>query len=132
MDAFDKRIDEVLRRTGYLLRERGIFHAKVHFSSGQVTLWSMRNPYNYQVCYAGEFLGKDFSSAFETASYPINASVPPHKSLRQSGRAGYFSAGSLNIINGRIGLSFSNDGNRYLDYREFLRDGVSDGRRRVS
>jgi hypothetical protein len=141
MDAFDKRIDEVLRRTGCLLRERGIFHAKVHFSSGQVTLWSMKDPYNYQVCHAGEFLGKDFSSAFETAYYPINARVPPHKitailnafkSLRQSDGTGYFSAGSLNIINGRIGLNFSNDGNRYLDYREFLRDVLSDGRRRVS
>jgi hypothetical protein len=128
---FDKHIDEVLRRTGCLLKERGIFHAKVHFSSGQVTLWSMRDPYNYQVCHAGEFLEKGFPSAFGAASYPINAKVPPNKiaavlaafkSLRLSGKAGYLRAGSLNIINGRIGLNFSNDGTQYLDYREFLRE----------
>ena len=141
---FDKHIDKVLRRTGYLLQERGIFHAKVHFSSGQVTLWSMSDPYNYKVCHAGEFLEKGFPSTFEVASYPINAKVPPHKiatilaafkSLRLSGKAGYLRAGSLNIINGRIGLNFSDDGTRYLDYREFLRDTddrLPGGHRRVS
>ena len=141
---FDKHIDEVLHRTGCLLKERGIFHAKVHFSSGQVTLWSMNDPYNYQVCHAGEFLEKGFPAVFEVASYPINATVPPHritailnafKSLRLSGKAGYLRAGSLNIINGRIALDFSSDGTRYLDYREFLRDTgdrLSGGHRRVS
>jgi hypothetical protein len=141
---FDKHIDEVLRRTACLLKERGIFHAKVHFSSGQVTLWSMSDPYNYQVCHAGEFLKKDFPSVFETFSYPINAKVPPHKiatilavfkSLRLSGKAGYLRAGSLNIINGRIGLNFPDDGTRYLDYRDFLRDTgdrLPGGRRHVS
>ena len=113
---FDKHIDEVLRRTGCLLKERGIFHAEVHFSGGQVTLWSMRDPYDYQVCHAREFLEKGFPSAFRAASYPINAKIPPHripavlavfKSLRLSGEAGYLKAGSLNIINGRIGLNFS-------------------------
>jgi len=141
---FDKHIDEVLHRTGCLLKERGIFHAKVHFSSGQVTLWSMRDPYNYQVCHASEFLEKGFPSAFGAVSYPINAKVPPHKiaavlaafkSLRLSGKVGYLRAGSVNIINGRIGLNFSNDGTQYLDYREFLRekgDRLSGGHRGVS
>ena len=140
----DKHIDEVLRRTGCLLKERGIFHAKVHFSSGQVTLWSMSDPYNYQVCPAEEFLEKGFPSAFETTAYPINAKIPPHKiatilaafkSLRLTGRVGYLRAGSLNIINGRIGLNFSNDGTQYLDYREFLREKgnrLSGGHRDVS
>lgn len=140
----DKHIDEVLRRTGCLLKERGIFHAKVHFSSGQVTLWSMSDPYNYQVCPAEEFLEKGFPSAFETTAYPINAKIPPHKiatilaafkSLRLTGRVGYLRAGSLNIINGRIGLNFPDDGTRYLDYREFLRDAgdrLSSGHCRVS
>ena len=141
---FDKHIDKVLRRTGYLLKGCGIFHAKVHFSSEQVTLWSMSDPYNYRVCHAGEFLEKGFPAAFEAAAYPINAKVPPHKiatilaafkSLRLSGKAGYLRAGSLNIINGRIGLNFSDDGTRYLDYREFLRDTddrLPGGHRRVS
>ncbi len=141
---FDKHIDEVLHRTGHLLKERGIFHAKVHFSSGQVTLWSMNDPYNYQVCHTVAFLEKGFPSAFEVASYPINATVPPQKidailtafkSLRLYGKEGYLRAGSLNIINGRIGLDFSSDGTQYLDYREFLRDTggrLSGGHRRVS
>jgi hypothetical protein len=124
-------IDEVLHRTGCLLKERGIFHAKVHFCSGQITLCSMSDPYNYQVCRAGDYLEKGFPSAFEVASYAINAKIPPDKiatilaafkSLHLTGKVGYLSAGSLNIINGRIGLNFSNDGTRYHDYREFLWD----------
>jgi hypothetical protein len=138
---FDKHIDEVLHRTGCLLKERGIFHAKLHFSSGQVTLWSMKDPYNYRVCHAPEFLGKGFPSAFEAASYPINAQVPPQKiapplaafkSLRFSDRSGSLSAGSLNIINGRIGLNFSVDGTHYLDYRELLRGRLPGVHRHVS
>jgi hypothetical protein len=130
---FDKHIDVVLRRTGCLLKERGIFHAKVHFSSGQVTLWSMRDPYNYQVCHAREFLEKGFPLAFDAVPYPINAKVPPHKiaailnafkSLRLSGKVGSLRAGSLNIVNGRIGLNFSSDGTQYLDYWEFLTAGL--------
>ena len=44
----------------------------------------------------------------------------------------YLRSGSLNVINGRVGLTFSCDGSYYLDAREFLaRDdefwfGVSD------
>ena len=138
---FDTRIDEVLKRIGRLIREHGVFHAKVHFSSGQVTLWSIRDPYDYRVCYAPEFLGKGFPSEFGMVTYPINAKVPPHKisailtafkRLRLTGRGGQFSAGSLNIINGRVGLNYSNDRSHYLDYREFLRDELFGQRRCVN
>ena len=62
-----------------LLRERGIFHAKIHFSSGQVTLWSMTDPYNYQVYIKEEFLAPGFHKGFLHTLYPLNASVPPDR-----------------------------------------------------
>ena len=46
---FDDHLDGVMNIVDLLLREHGIFHAKIHFSSGQVTLWSLVDPYNYQV-----------------------------------------------------------------------------------
>ena len=126
---FDHHLDEVLLRVESLLVERGMFHAKIHFSSGQVTLWSMRDPYNYQVYLKEEFLGSDFVREFRYTPYPLNASVPPGRvravlaimrTLRHKDDAVYLRSGSLNIINGMVGLVFSCDGSHYIDYQEFL------------
>jgi len=126
---FDDHLDEVLATVELLLRERGIFHAKIHFSSGQVTLWSMADPYNYQVFLKEEFLAADFLAGFTPRKYPINASVPPGRirdvlvilcALRHKDDSIYLRSGSLNIINGMVGLVFSCDGSHYIDHQEFL------------
>jgi hypothetical protein len=128
-NEFDSRLDEVLGRVQQLLAGRGIFHAKVHFSSGQVTLWRFSDPYNYNVYLKDEFLKRGFMRSFKAAPYPINAAVPPHRIplvldilrlLRCSDDAVYLRSGSLNIINGLVGLNFSCDGSHYIDYRDFL------------
>ena len=128
-NEFDAHLDAVLERVTCLLVERGIFHAKVHFSSGQVTLWSLLDPYNYQVYLMEEFLGSGFLQTFRYTPYPLNASVPPGRvrevftiirSLRRRDDAVYLRAGSLNVINGAVGLVFSCDGAHYLDYLDFL------------
>ena len=128
-NEFDSRLDEVLARVGKLLCSRGIFHAKVHFSSGQVTLWPFSDPYNYQVYLKEEFLACGFMRGFAAYPYPINALVPPHRIpvilellqlLRCSDHSVYLRSGSLNIINGMVGLNFSCDGSHYIDYRDFM------------
>ena len=128
-NEFDTRLGEVLDRVGRLLGGRGIFHAKVHFSSGQVTLWPYSDPYNYQVYLKEEFLASGFMRRFAVVPYPINASVPPYRIpmvldilrlLRCSDDSVYLRAGSLNIINGMVGLNFSCDGSHYIDYRDFI------------
>jgi hypothetical protein len=129
-NEFDDRLDEVVDRVGQLLRERGIFHAKIHFSSGQVTLWSMVDPFNYQVYLKDEFLAPGFMRAFAHTIYPRNAAVPPERirdvlkilrALRHKDDAIYLRSGSLNIINGTVGLVFSCDGSHYIDYQDFIR-----------
>ena len=129
-NEFDDHLDEVLDSVQQLLRERGIFHAKIHFSSGQVTLWSMADPFNYQVYLKDEFLAPGFMKAFEHTPYPLNATVPPHRihdvldiirALRRKDEAVYLRSGSLNIINGMVGLVFSCDGSHYIDYLDFIR-----------
>jgi hypothetical protein len=128
-NEFDDRLDEVVDRVGLLLRERGIFHAKIHFSSGQVTLWSVADPFNYQVHLKDEFLAPGFMKAFAHTIYPRNAAVPPERirdvldiirTLRHKDDAIYLRSGSLNIINGTVGLVFSCDGSHYIDYQDFI------------
>lgn len=126
---FDDHLEEVLGTVELLLRERGVFHARIHFSSGQVTLWSMADPYNYQVFLKEEFLAPDFIAGFTQRKYPINATVPPGRirdvlvilcALRHREDSVYLRSGSLNVINGMVGLVFSCDGSHYIDHREFL------------
>ncbi len=129
-NEFDDHLNEVLDSVERLLRRHGIFHAKIHFSSGQVTLWSMADPYNYQVHLKDEFLAPGFMKAFPHRAYPLNATVPPGRIrdvleiirvLRHKDDAVYLRSGSLNIINGMVGLVFSCDGSHYIDYLDFIR-----------
>jgi hypothetical protein len=42
------------------------------------------------------------------------------RQLRRFDRNIYLRSGSLNVINGSVGLNFSCDGSHYLDYATFL------------
>lgn len=126
---FDLRLDEVLARTEVLLREHGVFHAKIHFSSGQITLWLLQDPLRYRVHVAEEFLNPMFCLPYARTPYTRLAAVPeavvPHvlsefKRLRKQDQQIYLRSGSLNVINGLVGLNFSCDGSHYLDYADFL------------
>ena len=128
-NEFDDRLDVVLETVTRLLQEHGIFHAKIHFSSGQVTLWSMLDPYNYQVYLKEEFLAPRFLKQFEPIDYLSDAAVPRETirsvldvicGLRHTDDSVYLRSGSLNVINGMVGLNFSCDGSHYIDFQEFL------------
>ncbi len=131
-NGLDGDLPVVMARTSRLLAERGRFHAELHFSSGQVTLWSMHDPYNYQVYLKNEFLRPGFEASFPATPYPINAVVPPNRiddvlavftTLRRSDTAICLRSGSLNIINGMVGLNFTSDGSHYLYYERLLKQG---------
>ena len=132
---FDRRLDEVLARTEVLLREHGVFHAKIHFSSGQVTLWLLQDPMRYRVHIADEFLNPMFCLPYPRTPYTRLAAVPEtvvpqvlseFKRLREQDQQIYLRAGSINVINGLVGLNFSCDGSHYLDYAEFLQTRLLD------
>ncbi len=127
--AFDERLDEVLGRAGRLLRDYGVFHAKVHFSTGQVTLWLLSDPLRYRVYVKDEFLDSAFCSTFPRMTYTPWATVPRRtitrvlgefKRLRTQDEHIYLRSGSFNVINGLVGLNFSCDGSHYLDHADFL------------
>ena len=125
----DKAIDQVLDVVDLLMRERGIFHAKLHFSSSRATLWPASDPMRYRVHVLDDILLLADSPAYPDFAYPGEACVTPNlirpvleklKELRQVDENVYLRAGSLNVVNGLVGLNFSCDGSHYLPVKEFL------------
>ncbi len=125
----DRNVDGVLAMVDALMRERGIFHAKLHFSSNRATLWPAADPMRYRVHVLDEILSPDISLAYPESAYPAEACVAPGlirpvlerlKELRQVDENMYLRAGSLNVVNGLVGLNFSCDGSHYLGAEEFL------------
>jgi hypothetical protein len=125
----DKNIDDVIGIVEELMRERGIFHAKLHFSSSRATLWLTHDPMRYRVHVLDNILSPEVCLAYPNAPYPKEACVPLDsirlvlhklKELRQADENIYLRAGSLNVVNGLVGLNFSCDGSHYLPVEEFL------------
>ena len=126
----DQSIDDTISTVEELLQSRGIFHAKLHFSSSRATLWLYDDPYHYRVHTQEEL--KDTCLAYPARPYPQDAVVSPDqipaifkqfKTLRFADETVYLRAASLNIINGMVALNFSCDGSHYIPAEEFLKKG---------
>ncbi|MBT3346998.1 MAG: hypothetical protein HOE55_07475 [Thiotrichales bacterium] len=134
VSPMDDSVDDVVSIVDELIVERGIFHAKLHFSSSRATIWLYEDPYRYRVHVLDEILNPSVCLAYPRRKYPENALVPQEsvrkilerfKWLREIDETIYLRAGSLNIINGIVALNFSCDGSHYLPYEEFLDKGDS-------
>jgi hypothetical protein len=131
ISALDQHIDDVIATIDELICERGIFHVQIHFSSSRATLWPMDDPYSYQVHVLDEIINPAVCLAFRKQPYPARATVRPEqvrqvlekfRQLREADDVIYLRSGSLNIINGIVGLTFSCDGSHYIPANEFLSD----------
>lgn len=127
--AMDERLDEVLDVIDSLMTEQGIFHSKLHFSSSRATLWSYRDPYRYRLHVLDEIINPKVCLFYTRMNYPDETATPAatvskvlrvFKSLREADDTIYLRAGSLNIMNGQVGLNFSCDGTHYMSTNEFL------------
>lgn len=128
-NQFDQDLVGVLEKVETLLCLYGIFHAKIHFSSGQVTLWLIDDPMRYRVFVGDEFLNLNFERDFTLHDYSseaiirseqVNAILQGFNILRTKDPQIYLRSGSINVINGIVGLNFSCDGSHYLGYNDFL------------
>lgn len=127
--AMDAQIDDILSLVEELIIANGVFHAKLHFSSSRATFWLVDNPFVYQIINMDELSDPDICLAYRHQKYFEKAIVDPakisqvfqqFKSLRFADETIYLRAGSLNIVNGMVGLNFSCDGSHYMHYEEFL------------
>ena len=125
----DSKLDQVLSIMNELITEHGIFHGKLHFSSNRGTIWKMDDPFVYQILSIDELTNPAICLTYPRRPYPQRAIVPPERvmpvfemfrKLRFADENIYLRAGSLNIINGMVGLNFSCDGSHYMPFDEFL------------
>lgn len=132
--AMDAQIDDVLSLVEELILTRGVFHAKLHFSSSRATFWLVDNPYSYHILNFDELSDPDICLAYRQQEYFDKAIIKPEKisqvfqqfkALRFADETIYLRAASLNVVNGMVGLNFSCDGSHYMSYDEFLDKNMS-------
>jgi len=125
----DKHIDAVNNLMLRLMHQHGVFHTKIHYSSGRTSLWLLDDPYNYRLHGVDEIIDPDICLAYPLREYPDDAKVSPaeirktleeFKALRFADETVYLRSGSLNVMNGMVGLTFSCDGSHYMSVQEFL------------
>jgi hypothetical protein len=125
----DGRIDEVVATIDVLMREHGIYHVILHFSSSRAIFWVYDDPYKYRFHGIDEVLDPEIWLAYPPQAYPAEARVAPgqirtvleqFRQLRMGDENIYLRSASLNVMNGIIGLTFSCDGSHYMTVDEFL------------
>ncbi|MBI3546113.1 MAG: hypothetical protein HY081_05910 [Gammaproteobacteria bacterium] len=130
----DTHIDSALDLIYRLMTQHGVFHSKIHFSSGRCSLWLFDDPYNYRLHGVDEVINPDICLTYPVCAYPANAKITPEqihhildefKSLRFADETLYLRSSSINIINGLVGLTFSCDGSHYMPADEFLQKDLS-------
>jgi len=125
----DESIDEVITMMNELMTAHGIYHGKLHFSSNRATVWHVDDPFVYRLLTVDQLIDPHICLAYSQRPYHPRAIVPIEmvkpifelfKTLRFADENVYLRSGSLNIINGMVGLTFSCDGSHYIPYDEFL------------
>ena len=143
---FDSDIDRIHDIVHELLTRKGAFHVKVHYSSSQLTCWFADDAYRYRVFVKDEVLAPDFLRQFRDCTIdhlqpviddPSTLSVlGEFKRLRTTDKNIYLRNGSINRVNGLIGMTFSCDGAHYIDHKTFFEKletfATSDSSERVS
>lgn len=132
--SLDQNLEAILDALYTLLSVHGIFHCTLHCSSGQAMLWHQDNPYQYHLCSAEHLLSPEVYQMYRPMAYPDKAliSIAQIKqilerfhTLRVTDESVYLRSGSINIMNGMIGLSFSCDGSQYMAVDVFLNKHLS-------
>jgi hypothetical protein len=131
---FDVHIDAAIEQIGRLMREHGVFHSKIHLSSGRCSFWLYDDPYGYRLHSVEEIINPELCLAYPVRPYPASAKTPAgdidkvlqqFKALRFADETLYLRSGSLNVMNDMVGLTFSCDGSHYMSVEEFLSHDMS-------
>lgn len=129
----DQNIDNILSVHEALMLDQGVHHFQIHFSSSRSIIWHVDDPFVYRLLTMDELSDPNICLAYPRRPYFDRAIVPPRaiapilkqfKALRFADETVYLRSGSLNLVNGKIGLNFSCDGTHYLSYDEFLEQGL--------
>ena len=125
----DQHLDTVLGVVEELMRDHGLFHVILHFSSSRAVIWQYDDPYRYRLLDIESLIDPDICLAYPRKDYPsdalvaaehIRAVLEKFRELRFMDEMLYLRSGTLNIFNGMVGLTFSCDGSHYIPVDEFL------------
>lgn len=126
---FDRMQDRLLARVAALILYRGVFHAMLHFSSNQLTTWTLADPFGYRVHVGDEVFADDLFDIYPVTAYAASARIPfaqvehvlaEFRRLRFRDEAIYLRMASINCMSGVIGLNFSCDGRHYIPFDSFF------------
>ena len=130
----DQHIDHVLSVHEALMIDQGVHHCQIHFSSSRSTIWHVDDPYVYRILTMEELANTNICLALPRRPYFERNRVPAERiseilsqfrALRYADETIYLRSGSLNLVNGTIGLNFSCDGTHYLKFDDFLSRGLA-------
>lgn len=127
---FDGHIERVHGIVKRLMWEKGAFHVKLHYSSSQLTCWFCNDAFRYRVYVREEVLDPRFLDSFQDLSVDhLKPLINPdgvedvlrefHR-LRTTDETIYLRNGSVSLVNGMIGMTFSCDGAHYIDHKTFF------------
>lgn len=129
----DTKLEDVMTILEELMLEHGVYHCQIHYSSSRVTVWHVDDPYTYRILTMDELSDTEICLAYPRRDY-FNRNIVPKddicnvfkqfSALRFADETIYLRSGSLNLVNGFIGLNFSCDGTHYLVYDDFLSRGL--------
>lgn len=127
---FDLDLDRIHQIVSTLLTRKGAFHVKVHYSSNQLTCWFADDAYRYRVFVLDEVLSEGFLDNFRDSTIDhlqplidednLQSILDEFKHLRTADKTIYIRNGSINRVNGIIGMNFSCDGAHYIDHKTFF------------
>ena len=129
----DKNLVVVMTVLEELMTEHGVYHSEIHYSSSRVTLWHVDDPYTYRILTMDELSDTEVCLAYPKRPYfkrnvvekgQICDLFKQFKALRFADETIYLRSGSINLVNGFVGLNFSCDGTHYLTYEDFLDRGL--------
>jgi hypothetical protein len=130
----DRNMDRALSILEELLSHRGVFQCLIHFSSSQVTIWTVDDPLRYRILDHEALSDPDICLVYPPRPYPNDAEIPKHdiarildslQTLRMTDENIYLRIASINLFNGIVSLTFSCDGSHYMHYDEFLIENTS-------
>lgn len=127
---FDTDLNRIHEIVYALLTLKGAFHVKIHYSSSQLTCWFAEDAFRYRVFVLEEVLEAGFLKQFRDCKIdhlqPVidaedtRSIMKEFKRLRSTDQTIYMRNGSINRINGLIGMTFSCDGSHYIDHKTFF------------
>jgi hypothetical protein len=129
----DQHLKDVMTILEELILHHGVYHCQIHYSSSRVTVWHVDDPYTYRILTMDELSDSEVCLAYPKRPYFERNVVPQNEvcnvfkqfsALRFADETIYLRSGSLNLVNGFIGLNFSCDGTHYLMYDDFLGRGL--------